>query len=177
MRICLLFILLLTSGLVSSQNLFFIGEESYPSTRSFRLSSNSDIDSRGLHGGLYSLNITIAKNENKGMLVLSTKTLTGLFIKGKTLVYLENGDVISCVDRGIYDKVNGISTTVYRLTSGEIDALKDSNIHTIRFNLKCGECESSTEEGSFSASNRSSGYGMSAKDKIDVPKLVRSLFD
>lgn len=65
MRICLLFILLMASGLVSSQNLFFIGEESYPSTETFRLSSNSDIDSRGLHGGLYSLSITIAKNEDR----------------------------------------------------------------------------------------------------------------
>lgn len=167
----------MASGLVSSHNLFFIGEESYPSTQTFKLSSNSDIDSKGLHGGLYSLSITIAKNEDRGILVLSTKTLTGLFIKGKALVYLENGDVISCVDRGVYDKVNGISTTVYRLTSEEIDALKASNIHTIRFNLKCGDCESSTEEGSFSASNRSSGYGIGSKEKVDVPKMVEALFD
>lgn len=96
---------------------------------------------------------------------------------GKALVYLENGDVISCVDRGVYDKVNGISTTVYRLTSEEIDAVKASNIHTIRFNLKCGDCESSTEEGSFSASNRGSGYGIGAKEKVDVPKMVEALFD
>ena len=154
----------------SGQNLFFIGEKSYPCTETFELQSNSDFGSNDL-------DVLIAKDGTKGLFVVSTRTMTGVLIRGKLIIYLDDGTVISCIDRGKYDYVDNVATTVYYLTADELTKMKNSNINTVRYALKCGDCLS-TQEGNFSASNKASGYGLyGSSEKTDVPNLIKELFD
>lgn len=168
------FILITTLVLIQSssfgQNLFFIGNNAYPCTETFTLKSNSKFQG-------YDLDVLIAKDNQKGLLALSTQVMGGgIRIKGQTIIYLDDGSVITCFDNDIYDFVDNVATTVYYLTGKEIEKIKNSNINTIRFSLKCYNCSMSTEEGDFSASNKDSGYGHSKKERTNVPSLVAKLW-
>ena len=181
-----LYILILTllSYNVFSQSLLFIGEKSYPSTGSFYLKTNLS------HGS--NLNVTIAKKENGGIICLETSIFGGndewclLFIRGKTIIYLDDGDVISLLDRGIYDSVDNTASTIYYLTETEIEKLKKSNIHTIRYSIKPKDSScTSSESGNFSASNvddestrlpQFNGPVVYLHEKVNVPDLVKALF-
>lgn len=172
MKILLLFttLIILSVTKLIAQNLFFIGDKSYPCTEIFKLKSNSDFNG-------YDLDVLIAKNGEIGMLVLSTQSMTGVLIRGQVIVYLDDGTVISCIDRSKYDYVDNKATSVYFLTKGEIGKLMNSNIQNIRFTLKCrSEYASSSEEGDYSASNKSNGYELYSKERSDVPELIKELF-
>lgn len=168
------FLLILLSVLsvdAFGQNLFYIGNKSYPSTETFSFQLNSE------HPPGEELNCIIAKKNTSGILAISIGTMTGVIIRGKVIMYLDDGSMISLIDRGIYDYVDGIATTVFYLTTQEIQKLKTANINKVRYSLKCKNCLSSTEEGNYSASNTGSGYGFSEREKVDVPSLVANLFD
>jgi hypothetical protein len=165
----LLFLILLSLFAINArtQNLFFLGDKSYPCTSSFGLTSNSDFGNNGL-------SVLIAKDVGKALIALEIETMGPVYIRGKAMIYLEDGTVISLTDRLIYDRVDNKSTTVFYLTLDEIKKLKTSNINTIRYSLKCGAgCQMSTEEGDFSSSNK--GSYLSNK-VVDVPSLVKSLY-
>ena len=168
--LCLIIVIVLCQNLCHAQNLFFIGEKSFPSTETFEMKSNSDYH--------YSdLDVLIAKDADKGLIVVSTEIMGGgVRIKGKIIIYLDDGTVITCIDRNRFDFINNIATTIYSLTSDELDKMKESNINTIRFTLKCYECIESTEEGTFSASNKDSNSSYS-RTRADVPKLINTLFN
>ena len=173
--ILLLFFTLVYSQEGISQNTFFIGEKMYPCTETFTLTSNS----KNYTG--YDLDVLIAKNGQAGFIVVSTER-SSVFIKGKLVIYLEDGTIISCTDIGIYDYVDNTATTVYYLTNAEIEKMKMKNINTIRFSLKCGKCTSSSEEGNYSVSNndRETGFGIMKREiieKIDFPSIIEELFD
>lgn len=156
---------------VNGQNTFFIGQKTYACTETFTLKTNKDF-------GGHDLDVLIAKNGDAGMIVLSTELMgTGVRIKGNALIYLEDGTVLTCIDRGKFDYVDDIATTIYYLTKEEVRKMRNSNISSIRFSLKCFQCTVSSEEGDFSASNKESGYSFNKKDKTDVPSLIEVLFD
>lgn len=165
------------NSFIYSQDLFFIGDKSFPATETFSLMDNKNFDENNMLG-LNNLDVLIAKNfDGSGFLVLSKKTMTGVLIKGKILVYLDNGTVISCLDKGKYDYVDETSTTIYYLNKDELEKMKSSNLNTIRYNLKCGSgCDSSGEEGSFTASNKSRNYYGREIKRIDVNSLINQLF-
>ena len=164
-------ILFLTFLIVNGQNTFFIGQKTYVSTKKFTLKSNKDF-------GGHDLDVLIAKNGESGMIVLSIKlTGGGVRIKGNVVIYLEDGTVLTCIDRGKFDYVDDIATTIYYLTKEEISKMRGSNISSIRFSIKCFQCISSSEEGNYSASNRESGYIYNKIEKTDVPSLIEVLFD
>lgn len=52
---------------------------------------------------------------------------------GTLKFYLENGDIIKCVDRKAYDRFNKIDYTFYNLTRKEIHLLEINNISAIEF--------------------------------------------
>jgi hypothetical protein len=56
--------------------------------------------------------------------------------KGNILIYLDDNSVITCVDRGVKDRVNGNISAVYRLSNNEIEMIKKSNINGIRYSLQ-----------------------------------------
>ncbi|GGE27404.1 hypothetical protein [Psychroflexus planctonicus] len=172
MKKTLLFIsFTLITTICFGQNLFFIGDNSYPCTEAVTLYSNRTDKS------IY-LDIVFAKDNEKGFLVLSTQSRDGsVRIKDKLLIYLDDGSVITCLDRNIFDNVDFIATTVYYLTKEELKKMKTSNINTIRFSIKCSDCLHSSEEGDFSATNKASNKSYSKKEKIDFTSIVKNLFN
>lgn len=152
---------LLIALTAKSQNLFFFGENSYPCTETIKLQSNSY--SSDLH-------LLFAKDGKSPLIGVSTHTVTEVLIKGKLIIYLADGTVITCDDNGEYDLVDNIASTIYYLTDEQLSRMKTSNIHTVRFTLKSSTGFPVFDEGSYSASN-------SAKSaKMDVPSLIADFF-
>jgi superfamily II helicase len=164
-RILLLVILAISFTIeTNGQNLVFIGENSYPSTETFTLQSNSDDDY------INDLNLVFAKDGEKGLFVISSKLVSTVRISGKLIIYLDDGTVITCIDRGIKDNVDDIATAAYYLTNEELNKLKKSNINTIRYIIKCAECIANPlYEGNYSASNKGSS-------KTDFTKVVSEFY-
>lgn len=158
----------------NAQNTLFIGDKTYTSTEKFKLKSNIEYEG-------HDLNVLIAKKGVTGMIVISADVMTqDVQIRGSILIYLEDNTVITCLDKGKHDFVDNTTTTIYYLTEAEITKLKNSNIRSIRFSLKCPN-GFSTEEGNFSASNKSytdytKGFTNNKIEKTDVPSLILDLF-
>jgi uncharacterized protein (TIGR02145 family) len=155
-------------------NTFFLGEKSYPCSKVIGLYPQSD---KGRE-----LDVIIAKNGQAGMLVLRTKLYSkNTKIYGKILIYLEDNTVITCIDRGIYDYVDNIATTVYSLTNSEISKMHHSNISSIRFSVKCPTCIHNSEDGAFLVYNkdnfRKNGYGYTGTKKTDTKQLIAELWN
>lgn len=137
--ISMLFITLIANG----QNLFFIGENSYPCTESFALQSN-------LEDG-EDLNVLFAKDGATAVIAVTTKfSLQGTIISGKLIIYLDDGTVITCMDRGESYYVDDTAKAVYSLTNVQVNKMKNSNINTVRYTLKIHDIQ----EVNRSASNK-----------------------
>ncbi|PWK25538.1 hypothetical protein LX92_00280 [Maribacter polysiphoniae] len=145
--ISMLFITLTAAG----QNLFFIDENSYPCTESFALQSNLDDGE--------DLNVLFAKDGATAIIAVTTKSsLQGTLISGKLIIYLDDGTVISCMDRGESYYVDDTAKAVYSLTNEQVNKMKNSNINTVRYTLK----KYDFQEVNRSASNKA----ISTKDLI-----------
>ena len=163
----LVFILTLVlafSAKMNAQNFTFIGENSYPSTERFELQSNSDKEE------ISNLNLVFAKDGISPMIIVSSKLTDVVKIANKLIIYLDDGTVISCTDRGINDNVDDVATSAYRFTSSEISKMKGSNINTVRYEIVCPVCGVfNSWEGVYSASNKGSS-------KTDFTKVVERFF-
>ena len=112
-----------------SQNYIYKGNEQLEATNTWSFVLNG-------HYWTGSPEITIAKHETGGYLMLSIVVPFDFdYIKGKLTIILEDGTMITCVDRGVRDYVNETSTNLYNLTMDEIDKMKNSRISKIRFNI------------------------------------------
>ena len=156
----LLFVTLFFTPIANGQNFFFIGENSYPSTETFTLQSNSENND---------LDVLFAKDEAKGLIIVSSKLVSTVRIRGKLIIYLDNGTVISSDDEVINDNVDDIASSVYSLTNEDLSKLKNSNINTIRYQIKCAECLTNLLEGNHSASNKGSS-------RTDFPVVITEFF-
>lgn len=155
-----LFITLTAKG----QNLFFIGEKSYPCTETITLQSNSD------NGD--DLNVLFAKDKVIAFFVVSKESP---FFKStfgeKLIIYLDDGKVITCIDRAKHDFVDNKTLAVYNLTNEQLSKMKNSNINTVRYGLKFDLGSLSPEEKYFTASNKGD------RTKTDFPALLTDLMD
>lgn len=170
-RILSIFFILFCTTIYGQSNTFFIGENYYPASETFVLHSQRNTL------GSSDIQTMFAKKGEQFMLILSTHTPGGLAIKGEILLYLDDGTVIKCIDRGIRDLVDNNSTTVYYLTKGEVNQLKQSNIRTLRYSMKCTNCTFSPMEGDYTASNKfvQAKYDFDPdKEKADVPSILQS---
>lgn len=151
-RILILVILAIVFTInANGQNLVFLGEHSFPCTETYTLQSNSEYD------WIDDLKIVFAKDGNKGLLVVSSKIVPNVRILGKLIIYLNDGTVITCIDKGMNDNVDGVATSAYYLTNEEIAKMKNSNIHTIRYQMKRTNLSVGTlYDGNYSASNKGS---------------------
>lgn len=150
---------------MNAQNFTFIGENSYPSTERFKLQSNSDKEE------ISDLNVVLAKEGETSLVIVSSKLTDVVKIANKLIIYLDDGTVISCSDRGINDNVDDVAISAYRLTSSEIGKMKVSNINTIRFEIVCPICGPfNLREGVYSASNKGAA-------KTDFTKVVERFFE
>ena len=145
--ISMLFITLTANG----QNLFFIGENSYPSSESFALQSNLDDGE--------DLNVLFAKDGATAVIAVTKKSSQqGTIISGKLIIYLDDGTVITCMDRGESYYVDDTAKAVYSLTNKQVNKMKNSNINTVGYILKIY----GIQEVNRSASNK----GISTNDLI-----------
>ena len=165
-RIAPILILILAFAVnVNAQSFTFIGENSYSSTERFVLQSSSDKEE------ISDLNVVFAKDVETSLVIVSAKLTDVVKIANKLIIYLDDGAVISCTDRGINDNVDDVATSAYRLTSSEISKMANSNINTIRFEIVCPICGPfNLWEGVYSASNKGSS-------KTDFTKVVEQFFE
>ena len=148
----------------NGQNFVFIGENSYPSTERFTLQSNSVDEDKG------DLKLVFAKDGKTNLIVVSSKLTDVVKIAKKLIIYLDDGNVISCTDRGINDNVDDIAISAYHIKTEEIDKMKSSNINTIRYEIVCPVCGTFNYwEGVYSASNKGSS-------KTDFKKVIASFY-
>lgn len=147
----------------SAQERFFINENSYPASQSFTLQDPGTFSSKP------EIDVVFVKKEEQYMLVLSKSAPMGQSrLKGDILLYLDNGSVIKCVDRGINDYVNETSTSIYYLSDSDIKQLRNSNLHTLRY---------STTGGDFTAVNKgkeSLNRYVPFIEKANIPKILEN---
>jgi hypothetical protein len=122
-----------------------VGTKVYSSTPAFTFSQNG--------GGLNSfspVNVLVGKrNSSDGLIMISMPSFEGRLKKG-LMIYLDDGTVISCTDRNLFDEVDNETMGVWYLTSSEIIKMKNSDISTIRYTLHWH----GIEYKAFTASNK-----------------------
>ena len=110
------------------QNLFLIGENSYPCTKPLELKSNSP------NGN--DLTILFAKDGTTGgLFAVSTKSEYQGRLYGKLIIYLDDGTVITFNDSESSDRVDELAKAVYSLTNKDLIKMKNSNINTVRYTI------------------------------------------
>jgi len=134
--------LLFVTLTAKSQNLFFIGEHSYPCTETSTFQANSDDKSE--------LSVLFGKDSTAGILGISTEFFMHAIFSKKLIIYLKDGIVITCNNEGETEYVDDRVKAVYYLTNKQLNKLKNSDIHTVRYTL---ENNSIDVEWNFSASS------------------------
>lgn len=117
-----------------SQNKIYIGTKSYPATDTWRFLKKGHYDYMGFDA---SLEVTFAKSNNGGLLMLSTG---GVFsetenIGGNVLIYLSNGDVLVINKRLYKDFADQKANSIYSITLNQLNKLKTYDIAQIRYYL------------------------------------------
>jgi hypothetical protein len=162
-------ILILNTILIYSQNTFFIGDKTYPSTDTYTLNSHENIFNK--------LEISFAKDGNSGFIILSTRTnYFASLLGGNLVIYLEDNTTIKCIDRGLKDYVDNISTIIYKLTGDEIRRLKYNNIYSIRYNLIESDSFGKRSK-SYTVQNFKSEKSYNSKEAFDFPEIISYLFN
>jgi len=110
------------------QNLFLIGEKSYPCTSTIKLASNSNYN-------YDDLDVFLAKEGKSGFFAVSRKCMYDEEFTGKIIIYLEDGNVLTCGESEVSEKVDDRAKTVYSLTADQLNKLKTSNIHTVKYTM------------------------------------------
>lgn len=143
----IIFSILFFSDLPSKgQNLFIIGEKSYPSTKAMRLESNSDDRD---YDGSDDLDVFVAKDGARGLFGVSTKSIYRSEFSGKLNIYLEDGSVLTCNESVASEEVDDHALALYDLTDDQLNQLKTSNIHTVKYTILL-----LLSEEKYSASNK-----------------------
>ena len=131
---------LLANLTAKGQNLFLIGEKSYPCTNAITLESNSD--------DRYDLDVFLAKDGKSGLFAVGRKSILGEEFTGKLIIYLADGNVLTCNNSEISERVDDSAKALYNLTDDQLNKLKTSNIHTVKYTL------ARLGEQNYSASNK-----------------------
>jgi len=120
-------LLLLIPFISFSQNLTFIGENSYPSTIEFELENKEE-----------DLFITFLKDNENILIMLKTIDYidyTEPTIDRKMIIYLDNGKVISSNAPNYKDYVDDFCVSIYPLTKSDINDIIFGKINSIRYAL------------------------------------------
>lgn len=112
------------------QNFIYKGDQQYEATRSWRFRMNGEYWTGDPV-------FTVAKHSNGGYLMISINVpYSSHYIAGTVMVFLNDGSVIKCTDRGIRDHVDNRSIALYNFTSAEVERLKTHRIVRIRFSIQ-----------------------------------------
>lgn len=133
---------------VNGQDLFFIGENSYSCAETMTLKSNSDDDN--------DLNIFLAKDGNTGLFAVVVESYFGATFSKEIIIYLQDGTVIKCNNKVTYDYVDRKAKAVYSLKEDQLNSIRNSNIHTVRYTLELTAVDDNVlnKEWNRSASNK-----------------------
>ncbi|RTQ44953.1 hypothetical protein EJV47_26660 [Hymenobacter gummosus] len=164
-----LFIAILSYSNAMCQNYIFRGKTKYRSTPAygFTCSACPSIERE--------LNTSFAKTPTGGLMLISTKTMLDGRISGKVLIYLTDGSVITCLDKGIKDRVDDESKALYFLTTSEMETLSQNNISKIRFSIIEPGYPSSRIEN-YTASN-SSLYSYNGELQYNTSEDIAALYE
>ncbi|GAB3194110.1 hypothetical protein ABID22_000328 [Pontibacter aydingkolensis] len=164
----LLMLILCTIG--SAQNFIYKGNNQYQATNSWSFELNG-------HYWTGDPEFTIAKQPNGGYLMISIDVpFKSNYIGGTVTVFLSDGTIITCTDKGIKDHVNNKSIALYSFTKAEIERLKSNRITRIRFSIKGGMEGTET----FTADNRRMTYAYydsDSKSYYETDIAVSELFE
>lgn len=171
MKTTFFYFLFLIIGIKSftQTNTFFIGNKTYPCSKSYSLCLNYNLNA-------IATSLLIAKDGDNGLLALTSNGK----IHGTLLLYLDDNTIITCYDKYLYDQVNLIWTTVYNLTKVEIAKLKTTNVNSIRFNqqVSMNLSYAFSVDNTECVSNILKNPKLSEKrtPKIDFPTIIKDLF-
>ena len=118
-------LLLLIPFISFSQNLTFIGENSYPSTIEFEF-ENKEKD----------LFITFLKDNENILIMLKTEDALDFLkptIDGKMIIYLDSGKVISSIAPSYKDYVDEFCISIYPIAKSDITDIILGEINSIRY--------------------------------------------
>ena len=160
-----------------SQNVIYKGDQQYPATNSWNFKCESYFGDGGL-------DVQIAKTVNGGYLMLSINVpATSFFIGGPVYLFLTDGSIVTCTDKGIKDNVDKKSIVLYVFNHAEMDKLKILDIQKIRFSVKqdMGPYGESIEN--YTATNKRDSYrysiqgGSKEKDYYETSRAVALLLE
>lgn len=161
----LLFITITYSLETNGQNYVVVGDNSYPSTETFTLQSDSDVNF------ISDVNLAFAKDGTKAVLVVSSKLVSTVRISGQLTIKLVDGTVITCKEIGLKENMYGIASTAYSIPNDELIKLKVSNINTVGYAIKCADCSRNLlYQGNYSASNK-------GKAKTDFTEIIKKFYE
>lgn len=152
-----------------AQNYIYVGDTQYESTETWAFPIN------GTSWGP-TIEITIGKDNAKGLLMLQTEVPPGSYIGGNVYLFLSDGSKITCLDKNVKDNVDNKSIAIYKFTAEEILKLKEYHIAKIRFTIQPSSYEGFN--GTKTADNRNLYFSSSASgDYRETDRAVIELFD
>jgi hypothetical protein len=105
------------------------------------------------------LTVQVAKTENGGLLKLSSLSTNPEFIiKGTVYIYLTNGAILTCTDKGNFENSGDQIASFFTFTTSEMQLLKKQDIQSIRYNIVGKSNNFSSQIGNFTALNKQSYY-------------------
>ena len=126
----LLLLLIISTSLTSySQTLIYKGDKQYPATNTWSFQINGTAWNT-------TLEVSIGKDGNAGILMLQNETTPQSYIGGAVYVFLSDGTRITCADKNVKDKVDNKSVVLYKFSAEEIQKLKTYYITSIRFTIQ-----------------------------------------
>lgn len=168
-NILLLIVLFVNLQEAVSQNTFFIGDKVYPCSDSYLFGKKDYLN------GSREVKINFLKDGERGIVAITINNylLPNTRVKNKLILYLDNNQVITCIDRRKFDIVNDYATTLYYLTKDEINKLKNSNIATIRYTV--GDDYGLNMNRSVTNTDVESYFGVI--ERIDFPSELSAFFE
>ncbi|MDU0369605.1 hypothetical protein ACFPAF_04295 [Hymenobacter endophyticus] len=166
-KLLITFLIGLYGHLSFGQNYIYRGTSKFESTPSYDFACGSC----PMGGG--TLKVSIARTDAGGLLLLTTSTpFSHERIAGTVLVYLADGSIITCTDKGVKDRLDGNSMALYAFTAAEMEQLMASNVYKIRFSIRDYMMNSSEN---LSAVNEED-YSYDHEPKYDVAQDVAGLY-
>ena len=149
-----------------SQNYIYIGDDQFKSTNTWEFKMNAKYWTS-------SPELVVAKKKDgSGYLMISMDVpFKSTYIGGTVFLFLEDGSIIKCTDKGIRDHLDDQSIAIYNFTKGEINSLKTKKIAKIRFSILGGHEGKET----FTANNKvKNEYGFIIKETVSKLKGINN---
>ncbi len=132
-KLLFLLVLLFSLNIIYAQNIF-LGTKSYSTTGIWKFKNAAD-PALGSLGYITYSEISIAKNNNSGMLIISTEVFAQAYkLVGPVIIYFKNGKALLINTIRSRDYSDGNATAIFSLSPIQIKEFIKSDIASIRFN-------------------------------------------